>query len=66
MQVEVEWLERQYPEFDDESGKLLQIYRLLAGQVDDVLENLSDDLKEDARGKRMVGGCKFSTVLNCI
>ena len=66
MQVEVEWLERQHPKLDDESGKLLQIYRLLAGQVDDVLENLSDDLKEDARGKRMVGGRKFSTVLNCI
>lgn len=39
MQAQVEWLEKQYTsKVDDESAKLLQIYRLLAGQVDEVLE----------------------------
>ena len=36
---QVEWLEKKYgQQLGVESAKLLQIYRLLAGQVDDVLE----------------------------
>ena len=37
MQEQVSWLETRYGAADAESAKLLQIYRLLAGQVDDVL-----------------------------
>ena len=45
MQRQVEWPEKQYCQrLGDDSAKLLQIYRLLAGQVDDVLEYVAAPL----------------------
>ena len=62
MRAQVLWLESQYAHerIDDESAKLLQIYRLLAGEVDEVLCHISEDFKSDAGARqgsrRVVGG----------
>ena len=59
MQALVEWLEAQEqlgPGLDDGSLKLLQIYRLLAGQVDDLLSVMSEDLQRGGEAQVVGGG----------
>ena len=66
MRAQVLWLESQYAHerIDDESAKLLQIYRLLAGEVDEVLCHISEDFKSDAgaRHRYTTGTCRSGTL----